>query len=111
MAAVSLSKQAREDIARLAVGLRNYVSEAAADYFPNIVREARDRLATAPLSNSYSTLGHEFRETTVKANQIRQYRFLYRYDEVRDEVEILAIKDAREESFTGFSPIWTLGEK
>lgn len=111
MAIVSLSEEARADIARLAVGLRNYVSEEAADNFPNIIREACDSLAESPLANSFSTLGREFHETTVKANKRRQYRFLYRYDVSRNEVEILAVKDAREESFTGYPPIWTINDK
>lgn len=108
---VKVSKTARLDFQRLANGIRHYMSIDTALTFTTLITEAIESLGEAPPKGNYSLLGKEFHEARVEANKKRQYKLLYEYSAEYDEITVLAIKDAREESFTGFSPIWTLGEK
>lgn len=111
MPSIKVSKAARLDFQRLADGIRHFISADAALTFTTLVTETIESLGVAPPKGNYSLLGKEFHEARIKANKKRQYQLLYEYSAEYDEITILAIKDAREESFIGFSPIWTLGEK
>ncbi len=110
MPKVKVSKTARLDFQRLADGIRYFISVEAALKFTDIIIEEIELLGEAPPKGNYSLLGKEFHEARIEVNKKRQYKLLYEYSNEHDEITILAIKDAREEAFTDFPPIWTLGK-
>lgn len=74
----------------------------APEQFSELIRHAVADLMENPFISGYSSIGGEFRELTLRANKKRGYRLLYTYEKNEEIVTILAIKDARQQRFTGF---------
>ncbi len=110
MPKVNISQTAEDDFKRLANGILEYISYEAVEHFTDLVEQTVRELEKQTPKGNFSLLGRQFHETRAIANKKRQYKFLYEYDENLDEITILSIKDGRQESFTGFPPIWTLGK-
>lgn len=103
MAIVHLTLAAEIDIDRLSEYLQKYAGDEAAEHFADLIEKSLSVLSESPLVAGYSDLSNAYHELLVRANKRRHYRLLYKYDNVADTVKILAVKDAREKGFTGFS--------
>ncbi len=102
MAKVKLSRAANIDLERLATYINQHIGHKAAIEFSQLMQQTFAKLAENPYFAGYSTVIPQYREMFAAANAKRGYKLLYDYQSDTETVTILAIKDAREQSFSGF---------
>ena len=93
MTRVILSPRVRDDFDRIFEFLFEHAPEFATERIRSIV-DAIDILQTSPLIGRPAAFGQ--RELVI-ATGARGYLALYRYDPIRDEVRVLAIRSQREQ--------------
>lgn len=102
MAKVTLSRVALYDYQRQIDHLLIYGNEQSPEKFSNAIRTAIHQLSDNPQISRPYYLDKRYRELVIPVTSSSTYLLLFEYDEIDDSVMIIAIKNVKEESYTGY---------